>query len=118
MYQLYDYQLLAVNQLREKMREHKRVCLCLPTGGGKTIIFSDIANKAIEKGKRVLVCVHRNELKEQAQRTTNATVVMVETLNNQIKANKIEEGPTKGFTKCYESELSASTNATASSSSH
>jgi superfamily II DNA or RNA helicase len=90
MYQLYDYQLLAVNQLREKMREHKRVCLCLPTGGGKTIIFSDIANKAIEKGKRVLVCVHRNELKEQAQRTTNATVVMVETLNNQIKSNKID----------------------------
>lgn len=90
MYKLYDYQLLAVNQLREKMREHKRVCLCLPTGGGKTIIFSDIANKSIEKGKRVLVCVHRNELKEQAQRTTNATVVMVETLNNQIKANKID----------------------------
>lgn len=90
MYQLYDYQLLAINQLREKMREHKRVCLCLPTGGGKTIIFSDIANKAIEKGKRVLVCVHRNELKEQAQRTTNATVVMVETLNNQIKSNKID----------------------------
>ena len=90
MYQLYDYQLLAINQLREKMREHKRVCLCLPTGGGKTIIFSDIANKAIEKGKRVLVCVHRNELKEQAQRTTNATVVMVETLNNQIKAGKID----------------------------
>ena len=90
MYKLYDYQLLAINQLREKMREYKRVCLCLPTGGGKTIIFSDIANKAIEKGKRVLVCVHRNELKEQAQRTTNATVVMVETLNNQIKANKID----------------------------
>lgn len=89
MYQLYDYQLLAVNQLREKMRDHKRVCLCLPTGGGKTIIFSDIANKAIEKGKRVMVCVHRTELKEQAEKTSKATVVMVETLNNQIKAGKI-----------------------------
>ena len=90
MYQLYDYQISAVNQLREKMRDHKRVCLCLPTGGGKTIIFSDIANKAIEKGKRVLVCVHRSELKTQAEKTSNATVVMVETLNNQIKANKID----------------------------
>lgn len=89
MYQLYDYQIDAVNQLREKMRDHKRVCLCLPTGGGKTIIFSDIANKAIEKGKKVLVCVHRSELKEQAEKTSNATVVMVETLNNQIKAKKI-----------------------------
>jgi len=89
MYQLYDYQLDAVNQLRESMRDHKRVCLCLPTGGGKTIIFSDIANKAVSKGKRVLVCVHRTELKNQAERTTNATVVMVEKLNNLIKANKI-----------------------------
>lgn len=90
MYQLYDYQLDAVNQLREKMRFHKRVCLCLPTGGGKTIIFSDIANKAIEKGKRVMVCVHRSELKEQAEKTSKATVVMVETLNNQIKSGKID----------------------------
>ena len=90
MYKLYDYQLLAVNQLREKMRYHKRVCLCLPTGGGKTIIFSDIANKAIEKGKCVMVCVHRSELKQQAEKTSNATVVMVETLNNQIKAGKID----------------------------
>jgi superfamily II DNA or RNA helicase len=89
MYKLYDYQLLAVNQLREEMRDHKRVCLCLPTGGGKTIIFSDIANKAVSKGKRVLVCVHRTELKNQAEKTTNATVVMVETLNNQIKKGAI-----------------------------
>jgi len=85
MYELYDYQNLTVDQLREKMQHDKRVCLCLPTGGGKTIIFSYIANKAVEKGKRVLICVHRTELKKQAEKTTNATVVMVETLNNQIK---------------------------------
>lgn len=89
MYNLYDYQILAINQLREKMREHKRVCLCLPTGGGKTIIFSDIANKAIDKGKRVMVCVHRSELKEQAEKTSKATVEMVETLNNKIKKRLI-----------------------------
>lgn len=89
MYDLYDYQLLAVSQLREKMRSVKRVCLCLPTGGGKTIIFSHIANEATKRNKKVLVCVHRNELKEQAQRTTTAQVVMVEKLNNLIKANKI-----------------------------
>jgi superfamily II DNA or RNA helicase len=90
MYELYDYQKLAISQLKEKMREHNRVCLCLPTGGGKTIIFSDIANKAVTKGKKVLICVHRNELKQQAERTTTATVVMVEKLNNLIKAKKID----------------------------
>ena len=90
MYNLYDYQKLAISQLKEKMRDHKRICLCLPTGGGKTIIFSDIANKAVDKGKKVLICVHRNELKQQAERTTTATVVMVEKLNNLIKAKKID----------------------------
>lgn len=89
MIELYDYQIEAINALRDKMRIHKRVCLCLPTGGGKTIIFSDIANKAIDKGKRVLICVHRSELKQQAEKTSKATVVMVETLNNKIKVGKI-----------------------------
>lgn len=89
MYELYDYQITAVNQLREKMRYVKRVCLCLPTGGGKTIIFSHIANEATKRNKKVLVCVHRNELKEQAERTTNAKVVMVEKLNNLIKKGEI-----------------------------
>ena len=87
--ELYDYQHLTISMIRDKMRSVKRVVLCLPTGGGKTIIFSYIANAAIEKGTRVLICVHRNELKEQAERTTKATVVMVETLANRIKSGKI-----------------------------
>ena len=90
MYQLYDYQELAVNQLREKMRTYKRVCLCLPTGGGKTIIFSHIANAALSKNKRVLIVVHRTELKSQAEKTSTATVVMVEKLNNLIKKGTIK----------------------------
>jgi superfamily II DNA or RNA helicase len=38
----------------------------LPTGGGKTIIFSAIAQSAAAKGNRVLILVHRRELIHQA----------------------------------------------------
>jgi superfamily II DNA or RNA helicase len=63
----------------------KRVILCLPTGAGKTVIFSDIAAKAAAKGKRVAILTHRRELLSQAGRLNSCDVLMVETLNNAIK---------------------------------
>jgi superfamily II DNA or RNA helicase len=63
----------------------KRVILCLPTGAGKTVIFSDIAARAAAKGKRVAILTHRRELLSQAGRLNSCDVLMVETLNNQIK---------------------------------
>lgn len=89
--ELRDYQLTAIEQVREKLRlGKKRVCLCLPTGAGKTVIFSSIANSSIEKGKKVLICVHRTELKKQAEKSTTADIYMVETLNNLIKKNEFD----------------------------
>ena len=63
----------------------KRVILCLPTGAGKTVIFSDIAAKAAAKGKRVAILTHRRELLTQAGKLNSCDILMVETLNNQIK---------------------------------
>lgn len=44
---------------------YRRVLYTLPTGGGKTILFSYIATQAAAKGNRVLICVHRRELVRQ-----------------------------------------------------
>jgi type I site-specific restriction endonuclease len=63
----------------------KRVILCLPTGAGKTVIFSDIAARAAAKGKRVAILTHRRELLTQAGRLNSCDILMVETLNNAIK---------------------------------
>jgi superfamily II DNA or RNA helicase len=63
----------------------KRVILCLPTGAGKTVIFSDIAARAAAKGKRVAILTHRRELLSQAGRLNSCDILMVETLNNAIK---------------------------------
>ena len=80
------YQVDSVGQVGAAFREgSKRVILCLPTGAGKTVIFSDIAARAAEKGKRVAILTHRRELLSQAGRLNSCSVLMVETLNNQIK---------------------------------
>ena len=83
---LRDYQVDSVAQVGAAFASgSKRVILCLPTGAGKTVIFSDIAAKAAEKGKRVAILTHRRELLSQAGRLNSCSVLMVETLNNQIK---------------------------------
>ena len=83
---LRPYQVDSVGQVQRAFASgYKRVILCLPTGAGKTVIFSDIAARAAAKGKRVAILTHRRELLSQAGRLNSCDVLMVETLNNQIK---------------------------------
>ena len=63
--ELRPYQQADLDRLREAMRSTKRLLYVLPTGGGKTIVFSAIAQGAAVKGKRVLVLLHRIELVRQ-----------------------------------------------------
>jgi superfamily II DNA or RNA helicase len=44
----------------------KRTLLVLPTGCGKTIVFSMVINDRVKLGERVLVLAHRGELLDQA----------------------------------------------------
>lgn len=64
---LRDYQETAVVDVRVAFRGGKRfVLLVLSTGAGKTVIFSYIAKSAAEKGNRVLILAHRDQLIKQA----------------------------------------------------
>ena len=85
------YQEASFAQLREAFRSHKRVVLCLPTGAGKSLIFSWIAKASADNGKRVLILTHRQELKEQAKgyqsENQSLHIEMVETFWNRIKSN-------------------------------
>lgn len=66
---LRPYQVDAVNRLRTSFRMLKRApLLVIPTGGGKTVIFSYITSGTASKGKRVLVVAHRVELLKQASK--------------------------------------------------
>lgn len=66
------YQNEAVDALRAAYRERCRAPLySLPTGGGKTMVFSYVTANAIARGQRVLILVHRAELLRQASDSLN-----------------------------------------------
>lgn len=69
MLKLYDYQAILVDKIRESYQSSHRSPLAVaPTGGGKTVIFSHIAHTTSDRGKKVLILVHRIELLNQTSK--------------------------------------------------
>ena len=64
--ELRPYQAQAVSGLRNALRTADSALLVMPTGAGKTVVFTEIARLATEKNKTVFVLVHRRELINQA----------------------------------------------------
>lgn len=65
--ELRPYQETARQKVQKEWEEgKKRTLLVLPTGTGKTIVFSKIIEDRVKKGERVLVIAHRGELLKQA----------------------------------------------------
>ncbi len=86
---LYAYQQGAIDQILQKFKEHHtNYCLLyqLPTGGGKTVIFSEIARRFIEvTGKKVLILTHRIELCGQTHQMLNEFGVKNKVINSEVK---------------------------------
>jgi len=53
--------------LNEWNEGRKRTLLVLPTGAGKTVVFSSVIQDRVQDGTRALVLAHRGELLTQAQ---------------------------------------------------
>lgn len=67
MYQLRPYQENAVHAVLNEWDEgHKHTLLVLPTGTGKTVVFSKIIEEKVKNGNKALVLAHRGELLDQA----------------------------------------------------
>lgn len=64
--QLRPYQQTARARVHESWQTVNRALLVMPTGCGKTIVFSAIASDVVEAGGRVLILAHRGELLQQA----------------------------------------------------
>ncbi|MGO3690626.1 DEAD/DEAH box helicase [Psychroflexus halocasei] len=114
--ELYDYQEADLKKIFDKFEnapDNYNLLYQLPTGGGKTVVFSEIVRRYIEKtGKKVVVLTHRIELCKQTSNMLNGFgvrnkiinskvkeisddneymcfVAMVETLNNRINEDKV-----------------------------
>ncbi|MBL4662739.1 MAG: DEAD/DEAH box helicase family protein, partial [Flavobacteriaceae bacterium] len=114
--ELYSYQLGAISQIFEKFESappDHHLLYQLPTGGGKTVIFSEIVRQYLKNhNKKVLVMTHRIELCRQTSdmltsfgvinKVVNSTanlddqaqyscfVAMVETLNNRLNDGQLD----------------------------
>jgi superfamily II DNA or RNA helicase len=62
---LRPYQLDAVRNIETEWKDHRSTLLVLPTGTGKTTVFSEIIRRAFPR--RALVLAHREELVFQAR---------------------------------------------------
>lgn len=65
MINLRDYQRKAIDSTFEEWKENDSTLCVLPTGTGKTTIFTEIINRSLPK--RALILVHREELLTQAK---------------------------------------------------
>lgn len=86
---LYDYQLEDLNNIftcLEESPEDINLLYQLPTGGGKTVIFSEIARRYIaQTGKKVVVLTHRIELSLQTSRMLHGFGVPNKVINSEVK---------------------------------
>lgn len=73
MVNLRSYQTDLVESIRSAFRQGVMRCLAVaPTGSGKTVVFSYIAQQSLSRGSRTLILVHRQELLDQTSRTLTA----------------------------------------------
>jgi len=97
---LYDYQEADLNQIFDKFHNcphNHNLLYQLPTGGGKTVIFSEIARRYIEEmDKKVLILTHRIELCNQTSKMLSEFGVTNKIINSQVK-----ELPDQHQFKCF-----------------
>ena len=65
---LRPYQSEGINRIFSEWREGKRsVLFQMPTGTGKTVIFSEIVRRGHKQNRKILIVAHRKELIEQIE---------------------------------------------------
>ncbi|MGZ3885485.1 MAG: DEAD/DEAH box helicase, partial [Bacteroidia bacterium] len=98
--QLYPYQNEAVENIFARLMElppNANLLFQLPTGGGKTIIFSEIARRYISKYKRkVLILTHRVELSKQT-----ADVLGELGISNKVINSEVKQLPSQSDYQCF-----------------
>ena len=91
---LYPFQVNTVTNVLDELRKNGanfNLLYQLPTGGGKTVIFSDITKRYIEEwGKKVLILTHRIELSVQKGAKQDQILQLAEEESQQL-ASKQED---------------------------
>lgn len=85
----FPHQQKSIDEIIEKFKTHQKVLYQLPTGGGKTFVFSFLTKYWCETyNKKVLILCHRNELIEQTASSLNRIGVTCELVTSKVKSLK------------------------------
>jgi superfamily II DNA or RNA helicase len=86
---LYPFQKNTVEQIISELKANGNdfnLLFQLPTGGGKTVIFSEIGRQYIDNWKKkVLILTHRIELSVQTSKQLSASGVSNKIINSEVK---------------------------------
>lgn len=97
---LYDYQRHDLNRIFKVMDEKPKnynLLYQLPTGGGKTVVFSEIVKRYIKNfNKKVVILTHRIELCKQTSKMLTGFGV-----ENKIINSKVKELPDQDQYECF-----------------
>jgi superfamily II DNA or RNA helicase len=97
---LYSYQLGDIDRIFQRLDNapsNYHLLYQLPTGGGKTVIFSEIVRRYLEKhDKKVVVLTHRVELCKQTSKMLTAFDV-----KNKVITSDIKELPDQDDYSCF-----------------
>lgn len=86
MIQLRDYQIKIIEDIRVQFKKGlNRIILQLGTGGGKTVIFTQMIKTASERGNKCLILTDRFELLEQAGGTFDRIGLSYENITAETK---------------------------------
>ena len=86
---LYPFQEQTVTTILNELDDNGvdfNILYQLPTGGGKTVIFSEIAKQYIARTKKkILILTHRIELSVQTSKQLSAISVTNKIINSEVK---------------------------------
>lgn len=92
---LRPYQQTAVDEIRTALSKYRRVLFQLGTGGGKTIIFSYIAQQSGKYGRKVLILSNRVEILKQNGSSLNSLGLYVQYIsrhNKEVPTGRVAVG--------------------------
>lgn len=119
-YELRPYQEELVKGIQIAWRSgHRKPCIVLPCGGGKSVILAEIARRTTAKGGRVLFLVHRQELCDQIENTFRnggvdmslCKIAMVQTVTRHLEdelppklimTDECQHSPSNTYKRIYE----------------